>query len=95
MAQCKAAAPIKKHMPLVDLNSPATCSEVNVFSVLSDYTIVKTLPVTMNRIAVKSYFQLNFSPKQHIASVAPAMIPVAALLVSRVMSANGSTTIFI
>ena len=54
--------------------------------------IVNTLPVTMSTIAVKSYFQMNTSPRNAIESNAPARIAVAELAVNSVMSAKGRTT---
>lgn len=54
--------------------------------------IIRRLPVTIRNIAVKSYFQMNFSPRQKIDRHALTIIAVAELLVNSVKSANGSTT---
>ena len=78
----------------VDVNTVATCSESNVFSDVSDCTIISVLPVTMRTIAVKSYFQMKTSPRQVIDRIALTMIPVDEFAVNRVKSANGSMPTF-
>ena len=51
------------------------------------------LPTTMSARAMKSYFQLNFSPRKQIANRELEMIAVAVLHDKRTISANGRTSI--
>ena len=53
--------------------------------------MMSTLPVTIRNTAVRSYFHTNFSPRNVIDRNALNIIPVAALLVNSVKSANGKT----
>ena len=66
----------------------------NVFWVVLDWTIMRALPVTIKIIAVKSYRQMNASPRQVIDRQALTMRAVAEFAVNRVKSAKGSTPIF-
>ena len=59
---------------------------------MSDCKTVRTLPLTMKTRAVKWYLATNFSSRKITAKIVAKMMPVAVLLVSRVMSANGRTT---
>lgn len=52
---------------------------------------MRALPVTIKIIAVKSYFQMNASPRQVIDRQALTMRAVAEFAVKRVKSAKGST----
>lgn len=52
---------------------------------------MSALPVTIKIIAVKSYLQINASPRQVIDRQALTMRAVAEFAVNRVKSAKGST----
>ena len=56
---------------------------------MSDWIIISVLPVTISTIAIKSYFQINFSPRHVIERIALTMMPVDEFAVRRVRSANG------
>ena len=55
---------------------------------------MRALPVTIKIIAVKSYLQMNASPRQVIDRQALTMRAVAEFAVNRVKSAKGSTPLF-
>ena len=66
-------------------------SELYDLGVVSDYMIIRALPVMRRQIAGRSYFQKKTSFRQHIASHALTMIAEAEFAVRRVMSAKGRT----
>ena len=54
--------------------------------------MVSVFPRMIKKIAVRSYFHTNFSPRMQIASNELAIIAVAELEASNTRSANGKTT---
>ena len=70
----------------------AICTLSNDFSVVSDCSTVRTLPLTMNTRAVRWYRGMKISSRKMTANRVAKTMPVAVLLVRRVMSANGRTT---
>ena len=94
VVQLTSAAASKNSFAFSEVRTATTCSDVNVFSVVSDWSIINVLPVTISTIAIKSYFQMNFSPRHVIERIALTMMPVDEFAVRRVRSAKGKMPTF-